>query len=371
MINSVYDKLKNTDIPIYIYGAGEIADLTVSKLNYHGIHVDGFVVDDEYVKEGNLKKSDLISRNEPYVLIRGVWNCFFRSDEELISEWKGCQCIFQCADIYECDNIEPISETFYLDNKDLFERVHNNLFDEMSKASYTAFIKSKIENDNMYLIPHVVTPQYYFSDAPWTLDKNECLVDCGAYDGDSIRDFVDFTHNQYEYIYAFEPDKDNIIMLNHTIQRKRIKNVEVIPKACGDKKCILRFSANGVGGRISENGDIEIQVDTIDNVVSKDKRISIIKMDIEGAEVAAINGAKNTIQKDRPILMISIYHKKDDLYHVFDTIDSMVEDYVFYLRIHKVFAVDVVLYAVPKERIKETDEKIEKITQYFKRRSSR
>ncbi len=204
----------------------------------------------------------------------------------------------------------------------------------------------------MYLIPYVVTPQYFFEDSPWQLEKNECLVDCGAYDGDSIMDFAHATDSQYAYIYALEPDEDNCKAIERTLQKHDLKDVEIVQKASGKEASVQHFTANGMGGKIDADGEITIEVDRLDDIVSKDRKVSIIKMDIEGAETDTLLGAKEIIQNDRPILMVSIYHKKDDLYRSFEIIDDMVTDYVYYLRIHKVLAVDIVLYAVPRERVK-------------------
>lgn len=98
-------------------------------------------------------------------------------------------------------------------------------------------------------------------------------------------------------------------------------------------------------------GEEEIVVDTIDNIAGE-WDVSIIKMDIEGSEIDALNGAIDTIQRCRPILMISAYHKKDDILKIFDFVNKNAEGYEFFFRCHKPIAIDAVLYAVPKERVK-------------------
>lgn len=351
-MKKVYEALKQRKEPIYIYGAGEIAQLTDRKLKENHIPVAGFVVDDSYATDGAWKKTDLIGKGEPFVLIRAIWSSYFKSDADILSEWDGCQGVYQCADIYEGGTIEEISEAFYLSHKKSFDNVYDHLEDELSRASFQAFLSSKMENDNMYLIPYVVTPQYFFEDSPWQLGKNECLVDCGAYDGDSIMDFAHATDSQYAYIYALEPDVESCKAIECNMRKHNLENVEIVPKACGKEISVQSFTSNVMGIYADADGEITVEVDRLDNIVSGDHKVSIIKMDIEGAETDTLLGAKEIIQDDRPILMVSIYHKKDDLYRSFDIIDSMVTDYVYYLRIHKVLAVDIVLYAVPRERIK-------------------
>jgi len=74
----------------------------------------------------------------------------------------------------------------------------------------------------------------------------------------------------------------------------------------------------------------------------------MIKMDIEGAELEAIKGARNTISNSRPGLAISAYHTPDDLWRLGLEINDIVEDYDFFLRCHAYSSFDTVLYALPR-----------------------
>ena len=74
-------------------------------------------------------------------------------------------------------------------------------------------------------------------------------------------------------------------------------------------------------------------------------------MDIEGFEVPALMGGEQAIKKNRPILMISAYHKRDDVFNIYRYITGIVPDYKFYFFCHKTIACDAVMYAVPNERI--------------------
>jgi hypothetical protein len=95
---------------------------------------------------------------------------------------------------------------------------------------------------------------------------------------------------------------------------------------------------------INDNGKFQIDVDSIDNIV-KDK-VSFIKMDIEGAELEALRGAKNTILKYKPKLAISVYHKQDDLINIPQYILQLNEKYKLYLRHYGESTDETILYAV-------------------------
>ena len=82
------------------------------------------------------------------------------------------------------------------------------------------------------------------------------------------------------------------------------------------------------------------------------KKISMIKMDVEGAELKALQGAAGTIRAWHPLLAISLYHKPEDLLTIPQYIQSLSADYHFYLRgHHPELAFELVLYAVPKSRL--------------------
>jgi len=110
---------------------------------------------------------------------------------------------------------------------------------------------------------------------------------------------------------------------------------------------VLHFSA-GQGGasHVDSAGEMSIDVVTIDQLCSA-FRPNFIKMDIEGAEHDALDGAVQTIRRDRPRLALSAYHRPDDLWTLLLKVDAWQLGYQFYLRSHGNNGFDTVLYAVP------------------------
>jgi len=90
-------------------------------------------------------------------------------------------------------------------------------------------------------------------------------------------------------------------------------------------KATLRFDTGGSSSKISQEGDVTIEVDRLDDII--DEKVTFIKMDIEGAEPQAIDGARETIAKYHPKLAISVYHRKDDLWAIAQQILAIREDY--------------------------------------------
>ena len=170
----------------------------------------------------------------------------------------------------------------------------------------------------------------------------EVFVDAGAYNGDSINDFLAWVGNKHYKIYAIEPLSD----MCEEIRNKNIPNVEAINCAAWNRKEMLYFSSNmrGSGVRKNENEGYTVG-GIIDEIVGEDK-VSFIKMDIEGAELKALEGAKETILKWYPRLAICIYHKYEDIYEIGDYILSLNPNYKLYIRHYSTCMWETVLYAV-------------------------
>lgn len=86
------------------------------------------------------------------------------------------------------------------------------------------------------------------------------------------------------------------------------------------------------GNALAESGGIPVEVVTVDEDI--DEAVTFIKMDIEGAEQAAIKGCKRHIAEDKPKLALSLYHNNEDIWKIPRMIDEIVTGYKFYLRYH-------------------------------------
>jgi len=179
------------------------------------------------------------------------------------------------------------------------------------------------------------------------------MFDWGAFDGDSVFAFVAFRGDYgYGKIIACEPDPSTFEKLKENLRTRNVKNVVALNVGLGEEKTSLKFNAQtAVTSGFSSTGNLEIPVDTIDNIERlTGGGITIIKMDIEGFEMSALRGAEQTIIKNRPVLAISAYHKRADIFSIYWYIKSLASDYKFFFRCHRPNTTDAVLYAVPVER---------------------
>lgn len=193
----------------------------------------------------------------------------------------------------------------------------------------------------------MVENQYYPSDI-FSLGENEVMVELGANDGRTLLEFLDKVNRKYNCIYCFEPDKMCIEQLKRIIDKEK-GCITLIERGAWDKKACLSFYSDPEHGasHIVENdvmAEDVILVDSVDDCV--DSIVTYMKMDIEGAELKALQGAKNVIKQFKPKLAVCVYHNKEDILDVVDYLSELVPEYRFYLRHHNWAATETVLYAM-------------------------
>jgi FkbM family methyltransferase len=217
--------------------------------------------------------------------------------------------------------------------------------DEKSKSVYNSIIEFRLTRDYSKLLEPEINKQYFPDDIPaWSYPLN--LIDCGAFDGDTIREIVR-NNISFEKIVAFEPDQKNFNVLAYECS-KIDKEFILFPCGTWSHTEQLRFSSgNGTGSALSADGDTVIQCVSIDQALPNFKP-NLIKMDIEGAELASLIGSKNIIIKHRPGLAICLYHNPEHIWQIPLLISSWNLNYDFYLRCHCYSGFELVMYAFPK-----------------------
>lgn len=176
---------------------------------------------------------------------------------------------------------------------------------------------------------------------------DEVFVDAGAFDGQTESEILKWGGSNIKRIYAFEADPANFEQCKTYYEEHGLtEKVTFIGKGLWKEHAIMRIG-NGqrsAGSQISSEGKNEIEVTTLDDEIG-DENITFIKMDIEGAELNALKGAKRTIVKYKPRLAICIYHKPEDIYEIPEYILSIVPEYRFWIRHYATDGSETVLYA--------------------------
>jgi FkbM family methyltransferase len=224
--------------------------------------------------------------------------------------------------------------------------------DDASRQEYLNHVRWRALGDQNALGPPV-KEESYFLESLYRIEDREVFVDCGAYTGDTAEQVIR-RNPAFSRIVAIEADPENFDCLTKwigTLDTPVASRISALNVAVGAKRGKLRFQAGGgEGAKLAADGNVVVECIPIDELAPA-AGSTFIKMDIEGAELDALAGARRSIQKNRPILSICVYHKQDDLWRIPLFIDTLVEDYRFFLRAHDVDGWQLVCYAVPANRL--------------------
>lgn len=191
-------------------------------------------------------------------------------------------------------------------------------------------------------------------------DDNEVVADLGAYTGDTFLSYVkNYGSLAYKRYYCYEITSDSFAKLAQAT--KPYPRVILRRKGAGDGPGTMTLSAgsdasaNTLTADAADTTEQETAGETVDIVALDDditEPLTLIKMDIEGAEQAALRGCARHIREDRPKLALSVYHNFEDIWKLPRMIEELVPGYRFYLRYHggNLWATEISLLALPPER---------------------
>jgi FkbM family methyltransferase len=226
------------------------------------------------------------------------------------------------------------------------------LQDEESRVEFLAQVRWRLD-PSYEDFPPKARHEIYFPEELASLSADEFFVDCGGFDGDTVRSFVARTGDRFRKILVFEPDPANfarLVAMVKGLPPEIGSKVRAEPLALGARPGQLRLDVRGAASCVSETGELVVQVARLDAVLG-DERPTWIKMDVEGAELEVLGGAEEPIRRHRPLLAISAYHRPDDPWRLPLYLRELNPGYRFHLRRYTPeINDDLVLYAVPEGR---------------------
>lgn len=202
--------------------------------------------------------------------------------------------------------------------------------------------------------------QYAYSEiSSIKAQEGDYVIDAGGCWGDTALSFA-YAVGEKGRVYTFEfvPENLEIMRKNIELNPELKERVRIVPNALWTSSNLNMFySKKGPGSKIITNEsvnepDLEVATLSIDDFVESYNipRVDFIKMDIEGAELAALKGAKRTINRYKPKLAISVYHSLNDLVSIPEYLESLDTRFKFYLDHYTIYGEETVLFAVPEER---------------------
>jgi len=344
--------------PLLIYGAGNIGKDVYAALDSRGIKISGFL-DRKAVKEEQWKGMPVYAPDwDGLSLLQkqqaGVIIALHNRDVEIPPIIKallkrGYGRIITLIEFFDHFS-EEMGDRFWLTSRSNYKRWEEDISkgysiwaDEPSQRLYLKLLKFRLTGD-YDVLPPLEQDCPYFPTGFLVWDAPLRLVDGGAFDGDTLRSLFS---SQYpvEAAAVFEPDPDNLNELIKYLSSVSSYQIYLWPCAIYSSTQQLYFSSNiGEGSHLLSSGNISIQATALDDVLRPFKP-NLIKLDIEGAEVDGLMGAKRIIRENRPGLAICTYHRPEHMWQIPSLINSWDLGYKFYMRMHKHNGFELVMYA--------------------------
>lgn len=216
--------------------------------------------------------------------------------------------------------------------------------DGLSRKTFLDLVELRLTSNLQLLRAPDLGHQYFPEDIPAVRDPVR-LIDGGAFVGDTLAAMRRFG---MEAVAAFEPDIENFRGLRRRLDENagELEEVVLFPCGLGSETAMCRFQqGQAAGSAISESGDAMIQVVALDDVLPRFAP-TFIKLDIEGAEIAALHGASKMIQKHQPRVAACVYHLPAHLWEVPILLRELLPSHRLFLRYHGFNGFDAVAYAV-------------------------
>ncbi len=345
-VTPLWEYLKEQTKPILLYGMGNGADMIIKVLDSYDIKwhdtfaSDGFVRGHFFHGKKVLSLSEAEEKYGDFIVLM----TFAVHDEKTMHFIKSLSYKHELySPTVSVVGGEPFTYEYFKESEQLFKRAFNLLADAKSKEDYLNVLRYKISGKTEYLFKAHSDKMSVYSDI-LKLGDEETIVDLGAYDGDTIREFIEATKGSYKKIIAFEPDSKNFRKL--TEKTENLNNIERYNSGAWDKKETLYFAKKGGRNSRTDEDGVPVEFDSVDNTVREE--VTLIKMDIEGAEMKALEGARKTIEKHKPKLYVCAYHRNEDLFALILKINEISADYKIYFRQHPYIpAWESNLYAIP------------------------
>ena len=342
--SDLWTKLSETDKKILMYGMGNGADKILSVCREHNIEIADFFASDGFVRGHFFHGKRVLSYSEAkekYGSENMIVLLSFASSlpDVLENIYKiDSECELYAPDVPVCgDRIFNLD--FFERNRESFEKTESLFCDELSKQIYRDIISYKLSGKIRYLKnSHTDFGELYKN--LLRAENFEYIADLGAYNGDTLREIKNFAPNLKE-AYAFEPDARSFRKLTQYAKDEPSLKVNAYQLAAWSGKDTLVFDGSGnrnsslVSGpsiEVSKQAkQVEVQADSLDSILDG-RPIDYIKYDVEGSEREAISGSLETIERYSPALLVSLYHRSEDLFDLPLLIKSHFPNYSFYLR---------------------------------------
>lgn len=328
---SSWELLKNTALPVAVYGTGNGADHVFSEFDRLGIKSSAVVASDGFVRKRTFHGFEVksVSQAEAEFGDFVIALCFASPLPQVIESIKKLsekhRVIMPSVPVFG-NNI--FNKGFLKNNLPAIEKAYTLLSDKQSQKVFESIVRFQITGNLNCCFDCETEKDEAFEILD--LGENESFLDLGAYRGDTVEEFLKHAKS-YKKIVAVEPDKRTFRKLQTSCEN--LNNFTALNNAVWSQNCTLRFDGNkGRGASAKAEGE-EISTISTDYIFETYGNFTYLNIDVEGAENEMLRGAVSAL-KTKPKLCMAAYHRSEDIFELINKINSINADYKIYLRHH-------------------------------------
>lgn len=329
---SVWEKLAETQEPIIMYGTGNGADKVVDVLESLDIKLSGVTASSGFVRERFFRGLPVKSleyfkeKYSDFTIIITFGTSISDVMENIFSISKKHRVLVPCVPVIGT----KIFDRRFLENyEEEINYAYSLLADDFSRKIYKGYVNFQFGGD-ISLLKEIETDESEAYTQILKLSDKETFVDIGAYRGDTVEKFLNYTDRKYKNIVAAEPDKKTFLKLLKNCES--LKNFNGLNVAVTDFDGEIGFSS--LGGRQSAVGGENMIKSLSLPTLCKGIEPSFIKIDSEGCEIEILKGGENILKEYKPKMNIAAYHKSEDIFKLPILLKNINPDYKIYLRHH-------------------------------------
>ena len=359
--NTLWEYLKTAGKPVVLYGTGDGADKVLARLAETGVPVSGIFASDEFVRGQQFHGFTVQAYSELMVLQKKVIVLIaFASELPDVMER-----FYKLASVHETyaphvpvfSGEETVTAAWIKKYERELQTVYERLADAVSRETFASVLNYKLSGKLSYL-QACTTNRTEDLRTIFSFGREETYLDLGAYNGDTVQEFLQLTHGRYKKIIALEPDPKNFKKLTDFVRQNELKHITCLQAGvwndCGS------LELNGKGGRQSTFWEADrsgfatqnlsqtcsmkkkvkkqqVNVVSVDAVLGND-HADYMKFDVEGVEKEALEGAAGHLIPDGngalPKLLVAAYHHDEDIFALPLLLWKLQPEYKIYLRKH-------------------------------------
>ncbi len=359
--------LRATDGSVVLFGAGKLGRLCARSLSRLGVPLRAFCDRNPALQGSTVEGVEVLAPaeaarrfGEHSLFAIAIWTGTARESMVERSAWLhglGCRHVTTYAPLVWAGGREETPfHAFDLPSRVLahaadLRRLAARLGDQESQRVLATALHQRLHG-RFDASPPV--PEQYFPRDVVELTDTETMIDGGAFDGDTLEIFLQRTGARFGAYHAFEPDPANAERLRARVARLPAEvrsRVTVHPLALHTHDAELEFASDGKPtSQVVAGGAVRVRGRALDDMLSAGEKVTFFKLDVEGAERVALQGAQGALERSRPVMAICVYHHPADLWEIPLRLAELFPESELFLRAHGFDGWEMVCYAIPPER---------------------